>query len=369
LDAAAAQLEADIAAGGFDCPDGPVCDQARALAERIRTLGTDLRTLTGYAAVTAADGSLVPPLAPLAGSAAGSAIRAAIEDVSADLQSLGRLGLSTTVPLPSVPIDSNAVDVILEGDEFGYGMLPFARGETIKLSGLGDVELGLRYGLATGSAFRLVLGGLVRLPTGKKQDDPADMLDIAPADGQVDLALSLDGALEPGSRVGIWFSGGYALQLGDRLTRRVARLDRPVVPASAVTEVERTLGGELRFSLHPALRLTPSFRAFVSASYYRKGADTYRLNGAAVPELEALTARTVWTIGGGIWYRMDVNRRRASLPIEAGFHYDVALRGSEGLVPKTGRMSLSLRFFYNLWGGAPAPPPQPEAAVPPPPAS
>jgi hypothetical protein len=360
LDAAAAKLEADIGAGGFDCPDGPVCDEARALVDRIRTMSTDLRTLTGYAAVSAQDGSPIPPLSPLEESAAGAAIRAAITEVSSALQGLGRLGLTTTVPLPSAPIDTNAVDAILGADDFGYGALPFDRGETIKLSGLGDVELGLRYALATGSVFRAVLGGLVRLPTGKKQDDPNDFLDIAPADGQLDLAVSLDGAVEPGSRVGVWFSGAYTMQFGDRLTTRVARLDRPIVPASAVAEVQRNLGDEIRVSLHPALRLTPSFRAFVSASYYRKGADTYQVNGAAVPELEALTARTLWTIGGGLWYRMEVNRRRASLPVEAGFHYDIALRGSGGLVPKSGRMSLSLRFFYNLWGGSTAPAPDPD---------
>jgi len=367
LDAAAAQLDADIAGGAFGCPSAPTCDEARALADRVRALSADLRTLTGYAAVASGDGSPLPPFAPLAESAAGQAIRSAIADVSAALQAVGQLGLSTTIPLPTEPLDSNAVDVILGGDEFGYGALPFDRGETIKLSGLGDVELGLRYGLVTGPTFRAVLGGVVRLPTGKKQDDPNDFLDIAPADGQLDLGVSLDGALEPGPRVGVWFSAGYTMQFGDRLTRRVARLDQPIVPASAIAEVERNIGDVLRFSIHPALRLTPSFRAFVSASYYRKGADTYLVNGVAVPELEALTEQAMWTIGGGLWYRMERNRRAASLPIEAGFLYDTALRGSRGLVPKSGRMSLSLRFFYNLWGRAPEPEPEPQPEPPPPP--
>jgi hypothetical protein len=369
LDAAAAQLEADIAAGGFDCPNGPTCDEARALVTRIRGLSADLGALTGYGAAVGGGGP-IPPLAPLAGSAAGQAIRAAIADVHAALVALGQLGLTTTVPLPAVPIDSNAVDLILTGAEFGYGALPFDRGETIKLSGLGDVELGLRYGLLTGPTFRAVLDGRVRLPTGKKQDDPNDFLDIAPADGQLDVAVRLDGAFEPGSRLGVWFSGGYTRQFSDNLTRRVARLDAPIVPAAAVTEVRRQLADEVRVSLHPALRLTPSFRAFVSASYYHKGPDTYEVNGAPVPELEALTARTLWTIGGGLSYRMESNRRRASLPVEAGFHYAVAVYGSQGLVPKSGRMSLSLRFFYNLWGRAPEPEPEPQPAPepePPPP--
>jgi hypothetical protein len=362
LDGAAAQLDADIAAGGFDCPAGPTCADARALADRIRVMSADLRALTGYAVVAAGAPGLAPPLAPLAESAAGQAIRAAIADVNAALQALGQVGLTATMPLPTVPLDSNGVDVILGDAQFGYGALPFDRGETIKLSGLGDVELGLRYGILTGPTFRVVLGGLVRLPTGKKQDDPNDLLDIAPADGQLDVAVRLDGALEPGARVGLWFSGGYTTQFGDRVVKRVARLDQPIVPASAITEVERRIGDEIRVSVHPALRLTPSFRAFVSASYSWKRADTYTVNGAAIPELEALTAHTVWTLGGGVWYRMEQNRRGASLPIEAGFLYDTAVYGSRGLVPRSGRMSLSLRFFYNLWGRAPAPEPEPAPA-------
>jgi hypothetical protein len=195
-----------------------------------------------------------------------------------------------------------------------------------------------------------VLGALVRLPTGKKQDDPNDLVDFAPADGQLDLAVSLEGSFEPGSRVGVWFAAAYNLQLGDRITRRVQRLDQPFTPEAIVTQVERNLGDELRASLHPTLRLTPAFRAFVSAGVYRKVADRYTMGGVTVPELEALTAQTLWTIGGGLWYRMERNRRGITLPIEAGFLYNQAIAGSRGLVPMTGRMTLSLRLFYDLWG-------------------
>ncbi|MDH4351748.1 MAG: hypothetical protein OEW56_11425, partial [Gemmatimonadota bacterium] len=366
LDAAAAQLDADIAAGSFGCPSGPTCAEAQSLADRIRLLSVDLRTLTGYTAITTGDGTPVPPFSPLAQSAAGQAIQQAIADVSAALQALGQMGLATTMPLPSTPADSNAVDVVLQESGFGYGALPFERGETIKLSGFGDVELGFRYGVATGPTFRAVVGGLVRLPTGKKQDDPNDFLDLAPADGQLDLALRIDGAFEPGSRVGVWFSGGYTLQFGDHLIKRVARIDQPIVPASAVTDVQRNLGDEIRVSIHPALRLSPSFRAFVSASYYHKGVDRYTVNGAAIPELEALTGRTLWTFGGGLWYRMEQNRRRTSLPIEAGFMYDATMYGRDGVVPKAGRMTLSIRFFYTLWGRPVEPEPTPEPAPEPP---
>jgi len=353
LDAAAAQLEAAIAAGDFDCPSGPTCDEARALAARAQALGADLRMLTGYAAITEQTGAPIPPFAPLAQSASGVAVRQAIADVSAALQALGQTGLSVTMPLPSQPLGSDAVDVVLAGSEFGYGALSLNPPTTIKLSGFGDVELGLRYGLATGPVFRAVLGTLVRLPTGKKQDDPNDFVDFAPADGQLDVAVSLDGALEPGSRVGLWFSGSYNLQFGDQITRRIARADQPFVPLTAVATVQRNLGDEIRASVHPALRLTPEFRVFFSAGVYHRGADRYSLAGATVPELEALTAMTIWTVGGGLWYRMERNRRGIRLPIEAGFVYTQALSGTGGTAPKFGRMNLSLRLYYNLWGKGP----------------
>jgi hypothetical protein len=359
LDGAAAQLEAAIAAGDFDCPAGPVCQEAQALADRARTLGADLRTLTGYAAVAEGSGDPVPPFAPVAQSAAGAAIRQAIVDVNAALQALGQPGLTSSLPLPTQPVPPDALDAVLGGTDFGYGALPLNPPETIKLAGIGDVELGLRLGLATTPAFRVVLGTTVRLPTGKKEDDPNDLVDFAPADGQLDVAVSLEGAIEPGSRVGIWFAGAYNRQFSDRITRRIARPDQPFTPGATVTEVERDLGDEIRASLNPTLRLTPAFRAFVSAGLYYKVADRYALGGTAVPELEALTSQTLWTVGGGLWYRLERNRRGLSLPIEAGFLYHRAIAGSRGLVPKTGRMTFSLRLFYNLWG-AQQPPPEPE---------
>ena len=246
------------------------------------------------------------------------------------------------------------MDSILVTGQFGYDATPLNPPETIKLAGLGDVELGLRFGLATGPTFRAVLGALVRLPTGKKQDDPNNLLDVAPADGQLDVRMSLDGAVEPHGPLGLWFAGAYTVQFGDRLIKRIARADQPFALASAVATVDRNLGDEISASLNPALRLTPNFRAFVSAAVYHKGADAYSVNGAAIPELDALTAQTIWRFGGGIWYRMDENRRGAALPIEAGFVYDKAMFGKGGTAPKSGRVVLSLRFFYNLWGRRPA---------------
>jgi len=359
LEAAAMSLDAGIAGGSYGCPSASTCQDAQSLADRLRATAADLRTLTGYGA-SGSDGNPLPPFAPLAQSAAGQAIAQRIASLNEDLQALGEPGFTTAVPLPTVPVPPDAIDSILVTDAFGYGTTPLNPPETVKLAGLGDIELGARFGLATGPVFRAVLGTLVRLPTGKKQDDPNNLIDVAPADGQLDLRVSLDGALEPPGALGIWFAGAYTIQFGDQITRRIARVDQPIVPATAVAVVNRNLGDVLTASLSPALRLTPNFRALVTASLYHKGADRYRMGGADVPELDALTAQTIWRFGAGLWYRMDENRRGAALPIEAGFVYDRAFFGRGGIAPKGGRVMLSLRFFYNLWGTTPTPPPAPE---------
>jgi len=356
LDAAAAALESGIASGSFGCPSGPTCDQARALLDRVRTLRSDLSTLAGIPGLTTGDGSSpAPPFAPLAASAAGQAVTQAIADVSAELTTLGLTALANGYALPTAPSSAASVDGILAGGDFGYGLGPLSPAETVKLSGLGDIEVGLRYALAQGPGLRAVLGLLARLPTGKR-DDPGNLLDLATGDRQTDVMVSLDAALEPGARLGMWLGASYTLQLPDRLSRRVTPADQPIALPASEAIVDRNLGDILRVSLHPTLRLTPTFRAFVSAFYSRKGADQYSVSGQPVTALDTLTAMETWGFGAGLWYRADRGRRGPALPLEAGLAYDAAFFGNGGTTPKIGRLGFSLRLYYRLWGGSvPAP--------------
>jgi hypothetical protein len=116
-------------------------------------------------------------------------------------------------------------------------------------------------------------------------------------------------------------------------------------------------------SAHPSFRLGPDFRAFASAVYEKKWTDRFTRDGNAVAELEAFTERETWAFGAGLLYRVDQGPGGSALPIEASLHYHAAFFGQGGAAPKTGRLALSLRLFYNLWGSRPAP------AVPPAPVS
>jgi hypothetical protein len=353
LSAAAAQLDAAIAGGAFGCPSSEQCDQARDLVVRARDLSANLSALTGIPGMADGGGTtLAPPFAPLATSPAGQSIQLAIAGLSAELQAFGIAAFSGSLPLPVAPPESTAVDQVLAGDEFGYGASPLNPPRTVKLSGIGDIELGLRFGLAQGDAVRAVLGATVRLPTGKR-DDPANFLDIATGDRQTDLVWTLDAGLEPGGPLGLWLSAAYTLQLADRLDMRVTTPGQPLAFASTLATVDRNLGDVLRLSAHPALRLAPDFRAFISAVYERKWADRVSRDGAPVPELEAFTEREAWAFGAGLLYRLDQGKGGAALPIEASLSYHAAYFGSGGATPKTGRVALSLRLYYNLWGRTP----------------
>jgi hypothetical protein len=361
LEAAAAQLEAGIAGGSYGCPSSAQCDQARDLVARARDLAANLSALAGVPGLVSGDGTApAPPFAPLETSPAGAAIRGAIEALSAELQTFGLAGLSGRLPLPTTGADSNAVDQVMTDPDFGYGAAALTPPRTVKLSGIGDIELGLRVALAQGERVRAVLGAMVRLPTGKR-DDPNDFLDLGNGDHQTDLIWTLDASLEPWGRLGLWLSAAYTLQMADRLDRRIAPPDRPLAPASMLATVDRNLGDLLRVSAHPAFRLAPDFRAFVSAAYEKKWADRFSRDGTPIPELETFTGRETWAFGAGLLYRVDQGRVGSVLPIEASLSYQAAFFGKGGATPKAGRFALALRLYYNLWGDRPptAPPPSP----------
>jgi hypothetical protein len=359
LDAAAATLEADIAAGAYGCPSSAQCDQARDLAARARAMSRDVTALAGLGQL--AGGGPAPPFAPLASSPAGEAILAAVGALDAELQAFGLAPFAGTLPLPVERLPSDAVDQVLSGSQFGYDAGPLGPPETVKVSGVGDIELGLRLALAQRPALRAALGATIRLPTSKR-DDPANFLDLPNGDRQIDLEWTLDAAIEPGTRLGLWLGAAYVLQLPDQVARRAAPANRPVALASTDLTVDRNLGDVLRVSAHPALRLAPDFRVFLSAAYERRGRDRYTQGGSPVEALEALTGSETWAFGAGMLYRLDRGRGGSALPIEASLAYQAAYYGTGGVAPKTGRVSLSLRLFYGLWGQPPAPAPEPTPA-------
>lgn len=372
LATSASALESIIAGGGLDCPNGPQCDAARSLVARTASVRSNLMLMTGVLP----DGSQVmapPPFSPLAASPAGSAILAVLEGLSGEFQSFGAPALATTLPLPEDAIGRDAVQSVLAGEVFGY--LADSLGFVKYKEKLGDVELGLRWGLAQGRSVRAVLSTVVRLPTGFR-DSPSNFTDIGTGDRQTDIQVGLDAALEPGSLVSLAMSGYYNLQMSDKLPRRMTSHHRPIQLAAYETSVSRDLGDVARVALFPAVRLAEGFTAYGSVDYYYKGTDKFSLvetsslptDAPSVQELEIGSGIRQLNVGGGLHFR-STGRSPADLPLEAGLLYYTSYRGSGGQAPKHRVINFYLRLFFRLFGGEPAEQPQetPEAAPPEPP--
>jgi hypothetical protein len=249
LEAGAAFVEGQIAAGDYGCPSSTQCDQARDLVDRTRRLTTDLTVLTGVAQ----DGStaeILPPFAPLSSSTAGQTILTVIQATSTELQSFGASGLTTTLPLPGAHLSSDDVNAMFINPALGYDAFPL---EFVKYHlKLGDVEVGLRWGAVQRPGLRAVLIGIVRLPTGQR-DLANNFVDIGTGDRQPDVVLGAEGSWEPGSVLAVNAEASYTVQLGDNLPRRITPHDRPIAilatqqdVAAAGTDPDRRLGPGVR---------------------------------------------------------------------------------------------------------------------------
>jgi len=361
LEAGASYVESQMAAGAYGCPSDPACDDAAAMVARARAFASGIGAMSGINASGTVVSEL-PPFAPLANSAAGTALRSELTFISDSLVSLGASGITAAIPLPSIGIGPDGVNAVLGDSAFGYLLQPL---EFSKYrNALGDIEVGFRTGLLQEGALRAVLVTTVRLPTGKR-DLPDHLLDIGSGDKQTDLIFGLETAWQPTRFLALAASGSYTLQLPDRLERRATLHTVPIVPASAQSLVNRNLGDELRLAVYPSLRLSDAFTAYFSASYWKKGADTYSsctpyvLPQVPLPSnttcgLDFETSMRALYLGGGVHYRAVRGRRGVSLPVEAGIDYHAAFRGAGGQTPKDAGVYFYLRLYYRLFGGAPS---------------
>ena len=338
LAASATQLSQNIGAGSYGCPGNASCATAQALLARVQALRNNIGRLAGVGATT------VPAAAPTASSAAGQAITQEITSVNNALASLSPsvIGASVTMPLPTKRFSKSDLPSVLSaaglgtvGDEFHYS----------KLTGLGDAELGARFGLVQGPHVRLTLVGGARLPTGTR-DDPVKLIDISPADHQLDLTGGFEAALDPGSVLSLSLAGSYTRQFPDQLDRRITPIDQ-VITAAPVVRVNRDLGDYFYLQAFPGLRLNDAFRVYAGVTYFNKGTDHYS-GAAGASVMDAHTAMRTTSFMSGIMYRSVGGAK--NLPIDAGMTYSAVYSGAGGFVPKATTLTMYLRFYYWLWG-------------------
>lgn len=354
LTTAIAELEALIAGGSFGCPSSPSCAPAQQALARAILLRDRLGLIAGFESASGA----VASVAPLATSTEGQAILAEIAAVAAELAGLGTSSVTATLPLPDQPLSTSDVNRLLTEDGFGYLGAPLA---FIRGTSLGDAEFMMRVGLIQSRAVRLVIKGGVRLPT-SKLDLADNFLDLGTGDAQTDVIGGMELALQPGA-AGIALGGQYVLQLSDTPVRRIGPPSSPLLPAFTQTIVTRDLGDIIQAFAYPTLRLSSTFSAYASVTYFRKEADVY--SSPADPEATDLFPVTsladestmeALSVGGGVSYRTTSEFVPGGrMPIEAGVSYQAAFYGRGGLTPKTNEVRMHLRIFYNLFGGGPPP--------------
>jgi hypothetical protein len=355
LEAGAAFVESQIAVGGYGCPGSAQCAEAQALVSRTRILTSDLMALTGVLAQGV--NPILPPNAPLDASSAGLAVTAAVEAVKADLATFGATPVSQSLALPAVPLDTATFNDMLVEDGWGYGADPLS---FVKYGmKFGDAEVGVRWSALQGSSLRAVLGGTVRLPTGKV-DTPENFVDIGTGDHQTDVVLDAEAVWRFGSILALAGMASYTFQLGHNLERRITSHTRPIAIAATQQLVSRNLGDYFEVGLYPTLYLSRSFVAYGSAYYYYKPTDRFDLTGAySLPDdqlptditgLEFETSRETLSFGAGIHYYSTQGRHTTKLPIEAGIDYRTAFQGTGGMTPKVSRLTFYLRLYLRLWG-------------------
>ncbi|MSR07672.1 MAG: hypothetical protein EXR93_11485 [Gemmatimonadetes bacterium] len=334
LSAAATQLSQRIAAATATCA------APQPVLTRTQGISANLAALAGTGA------GIPPAAAPTAASAAGIAIASAVSQLWTDLVACGVTGISSTLtmPLPAARLRASDVQSVFTEAGLGYNASAF---RYTKVTGLGDAELGLRFGVVQDPHARVVLFGGTRLPTGKR-DSPLNLIDIAPADGQLDVNGGFEAAFEPGTAIALSLAASYNRQFPDELDRRVSPQER-IINAAPVVRVKRDLGDEISLSAFPGIRLSEAFRVYAGATYYRKGADRY----SGTPNADSIGVRTevqATSFTGGIQYRSVGGAKK--LPVEAGLTYSAVYTGSGGFVPKATTLTMYLRFYYRLWGGS-----------------
>ncbi len=303
------------------------------------------------------------PVAPLAGSAPGTAIHARLAALAEAFRAAGVAGPPTSVPLASSPLDSEELQRLVTDPSLGIGAShPLA--QWTSLWALGDVEVRADARLwETGDAnaiFRVAVGAGVtaRLPTGAR-DDPANFLDEPSGDAQTDLVLR--GWANAGwrTRFGVWVDARYGLQLEGTTTRRVFDPYYPVAPASVQRRLRWNPGDYQMAAATPWFRLADDLTALVGYQFFRKGRDAFSLAaGDDAPAADALDP-SVLSHGSAVTssriHVAGVFRRSASpsgsplWPTDVRVAYRRLLAG-RGIVPKTGTFEVRLRFQAGIWG-------------------
>jgi|GEM_PF-991875 len=167
---------------------------------------------------------------------------------------------------PGLDVDGNGS---IEGPEpagYGYDAIKDWSG-----SDLGDIEILAKYQVYNASPWRMALTGGLRLPTGTT-DDPDNIMDVAPGDGQTDIILKLHTDFTGFRKLFLNATLEFDFQLPDETTLRV-----PIDPAIPLTpfkeKVDRDLGDIVNLELFGSYSINRDWSIGLEYKYTRKFKD------------------------------------------------------------------------------------------------
>ena len=338
-------------------PSSPECLDATAV------LGDALSFQSGLSAMY---GTM---FAPLGWSEAGMALQARLASLAMAFDAAGVTGVPASVPLADAFLTTERIMEMVTDPAYGIGAA-HALGHWRALWGLGDVEVHadariLQSGTPEGPRHVIVGGGArVRLPTGT-QGDPANFVDAATGDAQIDVEVRgwMNGRWT--DRFGLWADFRYGIQLPGTTERRVFDPYFTFAPASSQLQLDWNPGDYQFLELAPWFRVVGPMTVVAGYRYQRKGRDSFTRAAAdetgsvqaiGAPDPEILVPHSGASssrITFGMVYNRDVAAGDGTMggPLEIRLLYRGVVGGSGGDVPKTGAIEAGFRFFMGLWGG------------------
>ncbi len=355
--AALDDLSARIANGTYDGNPG-----LKSVAQAVLTEALSIRD--GLAAITS--GSTASAVLPISTSAAGIALINRIRGLQDTLATTLGVSSGFVNQDPVLPINQVAsadFTTLLSNPSGPIGAVPF--GET-KISRMGDMDIGAIYTLVdrfdrpgkTGG-FRLAIEGLMRLPTGQLPN-PLSLLDVGTGNGRYEAGAS--GTLDVGAgRWGSRFTGGYLVRFPSNRVLHVAPPSAGYAEYGTLTNIRLDAGDVLSLGARPFFRLARNFAIHGTAEYWRESEASARYPSPldSIPGLSASvitdgSARSAWTIGGGVTYvgralRECEEGHKCGFPIDASWSFGTVVAGSGGIVPKWRVTQVEIRWYQRIW--------------------
>jgi hypothetical protein len=349
MDLALTTLSNKLAAGDYDA--NPT---QKALAQATLADGTTLRAdLFGLLA----DPTTASPALPIASSTAGVAIDGRITALQNTLAaSLGVPGFTRTPELPQAPLTEADLTQLLNSS------LALRVGE-VKRSFRGDAEAGAAFTLVDRwdrnrrrGGFRAAVSGLVRLPTGLRQQNNR-LLDIGTGDGQTDFQADVTADIGAGP-FGARLSGTYVRQLPANILTRVTAPSQPFAGPDRVALVRWDPGDIISIGVRPFYRLARTLAFQAGLEHWIRATDqvSYASPANALPAIDAIilaqeSKANATTLSLGITYANPGRLRPGGmgLPVDASWSYQRILWAGGGRVPDSQRVTASFRAYFGVW--------------------